>query len=125
MAGRRLLRGKSADWFRRPAGAAIWWGLPLLLGVATNVFSETAQTASFVWAVVFAWMAGGCILNAMRCGRVHCYISGPTFVLGALACGAIGLGVIHGPHVLSNTVSATLVAVLLSFIPEWFWRRYV
>ena len=118
------MRGKSADWFRRPAGALIWWGMPLLAAVATNIFSQTVQTPAIVWAVVFAWMGTGCILNAMRCGRVHCYVSGPAFVLGAVTCSLIALGILRGPHVLSNTVSATLVVVLLSFIPEWMWRRY-
>lgn len=116
--------GKSNDWFRRPLGAVVWWGLPLLAGVAANYSAVGARILAFVWAAAFAWMGAGCVLNALRCGRLHCFISGPAFLLGAIVTLLIGLGVFGGPHMLTNTVSATLLAALLSFVPEWFWRRY-
>ena len=67
-------------------------------------------------------MGTGCVLNAIRCRRLHCYISGPAFLLGALAAGLFGLGAV--PQTLNNIVSATLGIVLLSFVPEIVWRRY-
>jgi len=71
-------------------------------------------------------MATGCLLNARRCHRLHCYISGPVLLLGGLfaglvAAGAFGLGI----QAFNNAVSATLILALLSFVPEFVWKRYV
>jgi len=29
-------------------------------------------------------MGGACLVNAVRCGRLHCYVTGPFFLLGAI-----------------------------------------
>jgi len=73
------------DWVRRPGMGFVWWCLPLGVGVAANFFASSARSIAFVWAAMFAWMGTGCILNALRCHRLHCYISGPVFFLGAVA----------------------------------------
>jgi len=68
----------------------------------------------------------GCILNARRCRRLHCYISGPAFFLGAAALGLFAAGIaLLGAHSLTNIVSITLAVVLLSFVPEMIWRKYL
>lgn len=46
---------------------------------------------TFVWALALAWMGGACLLNARRCGRVHCRFTGPfllTVILPVLGRGA-------------------------------------
>jgi hypothetical protein len=111
------------DWTRKPVSALLWWCVPLGLGFSTSLFSLTVRTAAVVWALVFAWMGAGCVLNALRCHRLHCYISGPAFFLGALAAALIAARLL-GPHAIGNVVSATLAAVLLSFVPEIVWRKY-
>lgn len=79
----------------------------------------------FIWMALFVWMGIGCVLNALRCHRIHCYISGPIFLLGALSCGLIAAGVLtFGPHALNNFVSITLVLALLSFVFEAIWGKY-
>ena len=111
------------DLVRNPVSALLWWCVPLGLAFSTNLFSPTVRTAAVVWALVFAWMGAGCVLNALRCHRLHCYISGPAFFLGALAAALIAAGVL-GPHAIGNVVSLTLGAALVSFIPELVWRKY-
>jgi hypothetical protein len=69
------------DWVRRPGMGFVWWCLPFGVGVAANFFASSARSIAFVWVVMFAWMGTGCILNALRCHRLHCYISGPYFFL--------------------------------------------
>jgi hypothetical protein len=72
------------------------------------------------------WMGTGCILNARRCHRLHCYISGPTFFLGAAALALSVAGVaFKGPHSLNNIVGITLTVASLSFVPEMIWRKYL
>jgi hypothetical protein len=70
-------------------------------------------------------MATGCLLNARRCHRVHCYISGPVLLLGAILAGLVALGAVSlSPQAFGNAISATLVLALLSFVPEIVWKRY-
>ncbi|HEY2465371.1 MAG TPA: hypothetical protein VGI32_15030 [Steroidobacteraceae bacterium] len=113
------------DWTRKPAAALIWWCVPIALGVSADFLTSSSRIVAAVWAVAFAWMGVGCLLNARRCHRLHCYISGPVLLVGALAVGLLGVGAITpGPHTLNNTISITSVLALFSFVPEVIWGRY-
>ncbi|MGO9946403.1 MAG: hypothetical protein ACLPWG_06105 [Steroidobacteraceae bacterium] len=97
----------------------VWWCLPLAVGVAASYFASSPLTTVLVWIVSFVWMGTGCILNARRCHRLHCYISGPAFFLGVAALALFVAGVAFaGPHSLNNIVGITLTVALLSFVPE-------
>jgi hypothetical protein len=114
------------DWVRRPGMGFVWWCLPLGVGVTANFIALSARSIAFVWAVMFAWMGTGCIFNSLRCHRLHCYISGPVFFLGAVALALFAAKVAPlGAHSLNNIVGITLCAVLLSFVPEMIWRKYL
>lgn len=114
------------DWARRPWMGLVWWGIPLGAGVAANQIASSPRAIALVWMVSFVWMALGCILNARRCHRLHCYISGPAFLLGAASLALFAAGIaLLGPHSLNNIVGITLTSVLLSFVPEMIWRRYL
>ncbi len=104
----------------------VWWCLPLGIGVASNFFTTSARATALVWMASFLWMGAGCILNARRCHRLHCYISGPAFCLGAAALALFVAGVeLLGRHSLNNIVGITLCVTLLSFLPEMIWRKYI
>ena len=115
---------ESQDWVRRPSGWIVWWCLPILIGVSTKTLQLPLAETAFIWAAAFAWMGTGCLLNARRCARLHCFISGPVLWLGAIAAGLVGVGVISSPYVLNNVVSITAVLACLSFVPEWIWGKY-
>ncbi|MGE5323667.1 MAG: hypothetical protein ACM3SW_12425 [Actinomycetota bacterium] len=61
--------------------AWLLWYLPAALVIA-----------GFSWPVARGWLwipalliaGGGCMANAARCGRWHCYFTGPLYILGAL-----------------------------------------
>jgi hypothetical protein len=79
-----------------------------------------------VWPVLLTFMGIACLLNARRCGRTHCYVTGPFFLL--LAGGALlyGIGVLPlGPRGWS-TLSLALVigSVALCCGSEWILGRY-
>jgi hypothetical protein len=113
------------DWARRPVPAVVWWGLPLTVGLASNLLHLRLTDAAWIWSVAMAWMGIGCLLNARRCRRLHCFIAGPAFLLGAAAAALIAAGVIHmGSHALSYVTFVVFALALLSFIPEMVWRRY-
>ena len=113
------------DWARQPLTIIAWWGLPIALDASAGFLHMPFRAAAGVCAVAFAWMATGCLLNARRCHRVHCYISGPVLMLGALMAGSVATGLTDlGPQTFGNAVSAILVLALLSFAPELVWKRY-
>jgi hypothetical protein len=113
------------DWVRRPGMGFVWWCIPLGVGLTATYFVPSPRATALVWMVSFVWMGTGCILNARRCGRLHCYISGPAFFLGAVALALFSADVaLLGPHSLNNIVSITLTVALLSFVPEMIWRKY-
>ena len=114
----------SRDWLRQPIGIIFWWVLPIGLGVSTNFWHLPLARTALIWAVALAWMGTGCALNALRCGRRHCFISGPALWLGAIAAGLVGLGVISGQNALGEAVNGALALAALSFLSEWFWGRY-
>jgi hypothetical protein len=115
----------SRDWARRPLMIVLWWGLPMAVGVLANLPHLSQRAHASVWAVVFAWMATGCLLNARRCHRVHCFISGPVLLLGAVFAALVASGVVEpGTSTFSNIINGTLLLALLSFAPEMIWKRY-
>jgi hypothetical protein len=114
------------DWVRRPGMGLVWWCVPLGVGLAANYFAPSPRAAAPIWLVSFFWMGTGCVLNARRCRRLHCYISAPAFFLGAAALALYSAGVaLPGPHSLNNIVGVTLAVVLLSFVLEMIWRKYL
>ncbi|MHB8529083.1 MAG: hypothetical protein ACYC8V_06175 [Caulobacteraceae bacterium] len=85
----------------------------------------SAAGAAMVWAVAFVWMGLGCVLNALRCHRLHCYISGPLLLVGAALLALLGAGVLSlGSHGVNLVTASTAVLVALSFAPEAICRRY-
>jgi hypothetical protein len=116
------MTSRDDDWVRQPRAAFLWWCLPLAAGFSLGPLGVPVRLAAAVWAILFVWMGSGCLLNALRCHRLHCYISGPIFLLGAAATALFAMGLLR-VH-LSNVVSAVLLLVLASFLPEIIWTRY-
>jgi len=111
-------------WVNRPGMGFVWWCLPLAVGVAASYFASPPLATALAWIISFIWMGTGCILNARRCHRLHCYISGPAFFLGAAVLALFVAGVAFaGPHSVNNIVGITLTVALLSFVPEMIWRK--
>jgi hypothetical protein len=116
---------KQKDWARRPSAALFWWCVPIALAVAISAAVASLHVAAAVWTAALVWMGVGCLLNARRCHRLHCYFSAPVLLLGALAVALVGFGAVSlGPHGFNNAISVTLLLALLSFIPEMFWGKY-
>ena len=116
---------KARDWVRRPIGVLFWWALPLALGVSTNFWHLPLARTALMWTIALAWMGTGCALNALRCGRRHCFISAPALWLGAIAAAAVSLGFLSRPSALGEAVNGALALAALSFLSEQFWGRYV
>jgi len=113
------------DLARQPLTALGLWGLPLVLAMTTNWLTLPTAGVASVWAAALTWMGIGCFINARRCHRLHCAIAAPVLLTGAGLAGAVAAGVFAAwPQALGVVVNVTLVAVAISFAPEFFWGRY-
>jgi hypothetical protein len=108
------------DWTRGMRGCLIW-GVPVaLLVISPERYFVVA------WPTLVTFMGVVCLINAHRCGRIHCYFTGPFFLLLA------GVGVLYGLGVLplgargwSKLSLALLIgSAVLLYVPERTFGRY-
>lgn len=106
--------------------AILLWGPPLVAILASGLVDVAPVTRGAVWSLAFGWAGVACIANACRSGRLHCYITGPFFLLLAAASLLYGLGV--APLGLHGWLWIGAVCVvgtpLLTVVPERIWGRY-
>ncbi len=109
----------------RFATIAIYW-FPIAVLIASGFFAIGNAWRSAIWAIALVTMGGGCVVNALRCGRVHCYATGPFFLLMAAVAVLYALGVVPlGPRGWNTIALVTLVGgVALYYLPELFFGRY-
>ena len=71
-------------------------------------------------------MGVACIVNALRCGRVHCYLTGPFFLLMALLALSNSLDMLHlGGNGWNLLGLMTLIgAIALWCLPEMLLGKY-
>jgi len=79
-----------------------------------------------LWTLSLGFMGTICLLNASRCGRIHCYFTGPFFILGAIASLGYGIGLLpFGPSGWKWIGNITIIgAIMLAAIPESILGRY-
>ena len=113
----------SADWAHGIRGCLIW-GIPIAIllispGMGTHFLA-------IVWPGLLTFMGVTCLLNARQCGRIHCYFTGPFFLVLA------GVALLYGVGWLAlgakgwSTLSAALLigSVAVCCVPEWILGRY-
>ncbi len=76
------------------------WRLPLLAFVVGAFLTPPARP--LLWVPAFLVAGVSCVVNARRCGRFHCFMTGPLYLLAAVATvaaapwGWIALSVVGG-----------------------------
>ena len=113
------------DWVASKRSYLVAWGIPTV-ALFVGLFLEPRPSA-ILWAAALTWMGLACIANALRCGRLHCYLTGPFFLLMA------GVSLLHGFEIVwlgeygRLWLALVLVAVgggLFWYLPERLWGRY-
>ena len=82
----RDLTGRKTAWFL--------WYVPIILVI---VGSSWSRARVWLWVPAFVMMGVGCLANTARCGRIHCYVTGPLFLLAAVfvVLSALGMVPLH------------------------------
>ena len=117
---------RPTDWAGGARTFLVLWGLPIAVLIVSGAVAGGAARP-VAWPLALGWMGGACLLNAVRCGRLHCFITGPLFLgLGLLAL-LHGLGVVPlGDDGWRWLGGVTLVGGIgLTYAPEWIWGRYI
>lgn len=121
------LAQRDRDFVRKPLSFVYLWGIPIVILFSVNVVQHywPATIVLLMMISSYAWMGAGCILNAARCGRLHCYFTGPIFLTGAFLIALVGfeiatLGSLKVPHISYITIGLALS----TFALEWVWGAY-
>jgi len=112
------------DWAAGKKGLLLAWGLPIgamLIAIFVDPLSKT-----IIWIAALVWMGSACLLNARRCGRVHCYYTGPFFLIMTIPVALHGFSILHfgqeGWRWLGITIS--LGGGGIWYLTEKVWGRY-
>jgi len=115
-----------SDLLSRRGTTILVYAVPTLAIVATSGEGVVEAVRTLVWTLAFAVMGIACVVNAVRCGRVHCYFTGPFLLLLAAASLLHGLRVVSfGPNGWQR-LSLVAIAGTIVFltVPERLWGRY-
>ena len=106
-----------------PSAFLLWCGPWVAFALG---FSAPPALKTILWTTSLAFMGAACLVNASRCGRIHCLFTGPFFILGAVASLGYGLGILpFGPSGWKWIGAVTIIgAIALTFIPELVLGRY-
>lgn len=115
----------AADLASSIKGFLVAWGVPILLfGVTANASDEllVPWISGILFSVAMTWGGISCLVNAKRCGRVHCTVTGPVFLVLAVVSWATVAGVSHIRY--STLGNMALLVLGASLVPELFGKRY-
>ncbi|MCY1290184.1 hypothetical protein D9M69_446280 [compost metagenome] len=101
-----------------------FWGLPAVVATLTILLADRHPTLFLAASAALAVMGGACLVNAARCGRLHCYITGPYFLMLALGT-LLAYGADPNGEYLSRLwlLLALGATPLLIWLPERLARR--
>ena len=100
--------------------AVALWCVPTLL-VIVGAMLPSVRAA--LWIPSFSIMGVACHINARGCGRLHCFVTGPLFLIAALATTLDALEIVRVSWKL--TFIAVGLGTLLAYVLEWVRGKYV
>ena len=117
---------KSRDIFSSPRSAYTLFWLPATAIVVSGGSWFSSGWRTIIWPVALVTMGTACIANALRCGRVHCYLTGPFFLVMAFVTLFYGLGVLPLGGKGWDLIALTILVggTALCCLPEMFFGKY-
>ena len=104
------------------SGFLLYWGIPIAVLVVGGIY----RVEAYLWPPALLFMGATCLLNALRCGRLHCYFTGPFFLAAATVAGLPITGLVTYSPEIWNWIGLTVVigGILLTHLPERIWGKY-
>jgi hypothetical protein len=103
------------------------WALPGVVAGIALLLAAYRPWLLLLAGAAFALMGAACVINAARCRRLHCYITGPYFcllALGSVLAFAAGPGA--PPGIRGLLLAGLVLAPLLTWLSERIaGRKYV
>ena len=117
---------RSRDLLANPWSAFAVFGLPIIAIIIAGNSSLSNGWRTAVWTVALSVMGTACIANARRCGRVHCYLTGPFFLVMAGIALLYGLGFVPLDRRGWNLIGLIVLVggIGLCCLPEMFLGKY-
>lgn len=103
--------------------AMLLWCLPVM---ALIVGSYWQRGRLLLWIPAFLVMGVACLVNAARCGRVHCYVTGPLSLLAIIyvIVAEFHLVPMNAGYFLDSILGISILAFLVE-IPLGRYRKRV
>ena len=108
------------DFTRRRIGWLLW-GIPAAALMVGSIVAPIPRM--LLWTPTFVVAGVACLVNAARCGRVHCYLTGPLYLLAGVATLLAGMGFV--PLRSSWIGGAVVGGTILAYVPEWVRGKYL
>ena len=110
------------DW----RGTIFAYCLPIAAILASGSMNIASGWRTAVWSSACLAMGGACLLNANRCGRVHCWFTGPFFLAMAVVIVLFGTGLLPLGSNGWNMIGFALLfgGVTLTYGPELILGQY-
>ena len=120
---RGTVRAPAGDVTRSCGRLLLVYGVPWAAMQLVGNLSHSTLAVASTWVAGFTVMGTACMVNALRCGRVHCWFTGPWFLLAAAVTVLRYLEVVE---IAWSTIlnAGPLGALLLFFVSEKIWGRY-
>lgn len=120
-----MVIGKHKDFTLGRVTATLFWGIPhiaFFIGIFTSPMLRT-----ILWSSALFVAGTACLTNAYSCGRIHCYFTGPFYLLMAVLSLCYGTGVAQlgqfGWVWIGGIVC--IVGPILTRVPERIYGKYV
>ena len=107
--------------FTRRRIAWLLWGVPVAALILGSFVAPVPRM--LLWTPAFVLAGVACVVNAAQCGRLHCYITGPLYLLAAVATVLAGTDLVALRW--SWIDGAVVGGTILAYVPEWVRGRYV
>lgn len=122
----RRRAGAEADFLGNPAMSMVLFYLPIVALAASSVLNHEPGLRAIIWTAALSVLGGSCVANALRCRRVHCYLTGPFFLMMAAVTALNGFGIAPFALIAWNTIVLTVSVggVALCYLPELLMGRY-
>lgn len=96
-----------------------FWIVPGGIAAGAFVGADSHPALLLIGAAACVVMCVACLVNAARCHRLHCYLTGPYFLLLALGAAiAYGLDTGNAHHSREWLLLSLGIAPLLIWLPE-------